>query len=75
MTAFWDIVSCSPVQAYLCFRGAYCPHHQGDKTSVYFNETTWRYVPESCHLHIFSLFNDAFSETQDYKASNANVVS
>jgi hypothetical protein len=21
------------------------------ETSVYFKETTWRYIPESCHLH------------------------
>jgi hypothetical protein len=21
------------------------------ETSVYFNETTWSYIPEACHLH------------------------
>jgi len=21
------------------------------ETSVYFNNTTWRYIPERCHLH------------------------
>jgi hypothetical protein len=50
MTAFWDIAPCS-LEADWYFRNAYCLHHQGDETPVYFNETARRYVPESCHLH------------------------
>jgi hypothetical protein len=29
MTVFWDVVPCSPVELYRCFRGACCLHHQG----------------------------------------------
>jgi hypothetical protein len=29
MTVFWDVVLCSVVEVYYCFRGAYCLHHQG----------------------------------------------
>jgi hypothetical protein len=43
--AFWDIGMCS-LEVDRRFKGAYCLHHQGD-----FNETTRRYIPESCHLH------------------------
>jgi hypothetical protein len=64
-TAFWDIAPCILVEIDRRFRGAYCLHHQGDEssyclmmgavriseTSVYFNETTWRCIPESCNLH------------------------
>jgi hypothetical protein len=45
MTAFWDIEPRSLVEVTRRFRGAYCVHHQGDETSMYFNETTWRYIP------------------------------
>jgi hypothetical protein len=45
MTAFWDIEPRSLVEVDRRFRGAYCLHHQGDETSIYFNETTWRYIP------------------------------
>jgi hypothetical protein len=38
------------VEADRRFRGAYCLHHQGDETSVYFNETTRRYIPQGCHV-------------------------
>jgi hypothetical protein len=62
MTAFWDIALCSLMKVYRHFRGAYFLHHQGNETlmmtavctseiSVYFHKTTWRYIPESCHLH------------------------
>jgi hypothetical protein len=30
---FWDVAPCSQVEVDLCFRGAYCLHHQGDKSS------------------------------------------
>jgi hypothetical protein len=26
---FWDVAPCSLLEIYLCFRGAYCLHHQG----------------------------------------------
>jgi hypothetical protein len=53
MIAFWAVALSSPEVADRNFRGAYCLHHQGDyhctsKTSVYFQETTWHYIPESC---------------------------
>jgi hypothetical protein len=44
MTAFWDIMPCTLVEVDRCFRGAYCFRHQGDETSVYFNEPTGRYI-------------------------------
>jgi hypothetical protein len=55
MTAFWDITRCSRVEVERRFRGAYCLHHPGlitlmmeavrtSDTSVYFNETTRRYI-------------------------------
>jgi hypothetical protein len=52
MTAFWDVAPRSLVEVDRRLRGAYCLH-QGDETSetsVYFYETTRRYIPESCHL-------------------------
>jgi hypothetical protein len=61
MTAFSNIVSRSLVKADWRFRGAYYLYNQIDmalmvvaihtsETSVYFNKTTRRYVPESFHL-------------------------
>jgi hypothetical protein len=53
---------CNLVEADRRFRVAYCLHHQVDEfalvkeavcyseTSVYFNDTTRRYIPESYHL-------------------------
>jgi hypothetical protein len=26
------------------------------ETSLYFNETTWCYIPEGCHLHFHTVF-------------------
>jgi hypothetical protein len=49
MTALWDIAPRALVDVCRRFRDAYCVRHQDDETSVYFNETTWRYIPESCH--------------------------
>jgi hypothetical protein len=60
MRAFCYIALCSLIGVYPRFTGVYCLHHQGDdlmfetaftsEMSVYFNETTWHYIPESCHL-------------------------
>jgi hypothetical protein len=62
-TAFWYIEQYSLVNADQHFKCAYCLHHQGDEaglvmevvrtseTLVYFNETTYHYIPESCHFH------------------------
>jgi hypothetical protein len=53
---FWNVVSCSRVEVDRRFRDAYCHHHQGDhhripETSVHFNVTTRRYIPEDSKLH------------------------
>jgi hypothetical protein len=57
MAAFWDIAPCS-LEVDRRFRNATCACHQGDygdkhttETSVYFNETTRRYIQEGCHFH------------------------
>jgi hypothetical protein len=43
------------------------------ETSVYFNETARRYIPESSHLHpIYDFVNDAVFSS-DYIASNDTV--
>jgi hypothetical protein len=62
--AFWDVGPCS-ILVNRHFRGAYCLHHQGGefialmieavrtyKTSVYYNETTRRNIPEGSNLQI-----------------------
>jgi hypothetical protein len=34
---------------YTCFTGAHCLQREGTtETLAYFNETTWRYIPEGC---------------------------
>jgi hypothetical protein len=57
---FWDAAPCSHVEVDRHFRGAYCLRHQSDRlddgvrtseTSVNFNVTTLRYVPEDSKLH------------------------
>jgi len=46
MTAVWDTAPYSLVEVDRRFRGAYCLHYQvTSETSVYFNETTQRYIP------------------------------
>jgi hypothetical protein len=58
MTAFWNNTPCCLVEDDRRFRGAYCPHHQGNemeavrtsKTSVNFYDTTRGNIPEGCHL-------------------------
>jgi hypothetical protein len=60
MTALWDILPCSLDEVDRRFRGAHYLYHQGallkeieraSETSAYFNETTLRDIPESCHFH------------------------
>jgi hypothetical protein len=62
MTTFWDTASCCLVQADWRFIGVYCLYHQAIsavmmvavrtfETSVNLFETTWRSVPEGCHLN------------------------
>jgi hypothetical protein len=59
---FWDVAPCSHAEVDQRFRGAYCLHHQDDEalmmesvrtseTSVNFNMTTRRYIPEDSKLH------------------------
>jgi hypothetical protein len=53
---FWDIALCSIVEVYQQFRGVYRlhhlhHHHHQDESSVYFNETTQRYIPKGSNLH------------------------
>jgi hypothetical protein len=50
ITAFWNVSPCSLVEVDQRFRGVYCLHCQGTEMVAYFHETTWRYIPESCHL-------------------------
>jgi len=45
MTAFWDVRACSLLEVLMM------EAVRTSETSVYFHETTRRYVPESCHLH------------------------
>jgi hypothetical protein len=67
----WDIALCS-LRVARGFGVAYCLHHQGDawsfiammkkavctsETSVYFNKTTWRYIPEGSNLNYISGFD------------------
>jgi hypothetical protein len=54
----WDVSPCNHVKVDRRFRGAYCLHHQGkeavrtSETSVNFNVTTRRYIPEDSKLQI-----------------------
>jgi hypothetical protein len=57
---FWDVEPSSHIEVDRSFGGAYCLHHQGDhrpddgvrtsETSVNFNVTTRRYIPEGSKL-------------------------
>jgi hypothetical protein len=41
--------------------------------SVYFSDTTRRYIPENCYIHIyFYLFNDAASSSDIYSVDTGN---
>jgi hypothetical protein len=51
MKAIWDMVLCSHEGA-LIMEAA-----NTSETSVYFQETTRRHIPEGCHLHIRSREN------------------
>jgi hypothetical protein len=61
-TAFWVIMPSGLLEVYQCFRGVYFTHHYHhphDRGNTYLwnvgllNETTWRYIPESCHPHSY----------------------
>jgi hypothetical protein len=61
LRVFWDIAPCSHVEVDRRFRGAYCLHHQWalmmetvhtSETSVNFNASTKRYIPEDSKLHM-----------------------
>jgi hypothetical protein len=66
---FWDVAPCSHVEFYRRFIGVYCLHHQGtlmeavrtSETSVKFNMSTWRYIPEGSKPN--RTFIIAFTET------------
>jgi hypothetical protein len=34
LSVFWDVASCSLVEVYRRFRGAFCLHHQGDDLKI-----------------------------------------
>jgi hypothetical protein len=46
MIAFGNIAPCSLVEVDLMMKAV-----RASETLVYFKETTWRYIPERCHLH------------------------
>jgi hypothetical protein len=52
VTGFWDVVPCGLLEVDRHFRGeiAMMMAVRNFETSVYFCETTRRYIPESCHL-------------------------
>jgi hypothetical protein len=50
MRVFWDVALCSLAGVERRFGRAYCVNHQGDKTSVYSNKSTRRYIPKDSHI-------------------------
>jgi hypothetical protein len=50
MTAFWDVVPCS-LKADRRFIVLMMEAECTSETSIYFHETTRRYIPESRHFH------------------------
>jgi hypothetical protein len=46
MMAFWDVAPCSLIAVDLHFL---VEAVRTSEMSVYFSETTWCYIPESCH--------------------------
>jgi hypothetical protein len=85
VTVFWNVASSSLVGVDRHFRGAYCLHHvvslmmetiRTCETSVYSNETTRRYIPESCYVRM-KLFSNRCLEFEissshggEYEAQN-----
>jgi hypothetical protein len=55
MNLFWDTALFNIVETDGRFAGCYYLHHQGDRpeTSVNFNETTRRNIPEDSHFTFF----------------------
>jgi hypothetical protein len=73
---FWDVEQCSHVEVDRHFRDVYCLQHQGNEaqmmegvctseTSVNFNVTTWRYIPEYSKLHSIFLTKSLFTAQQE----------
>jgi hypothetical protein len=75
MIAFWDITSCSLIEVYRRFRGAYClpliapmmAVVRTSETSVSFCESKRRNIPEGCHLLLYSIL---FSKKSFYSHSS-----
>jgi hypothetical protein len=77
MRAGWDIAPCSLVGVDRRFRGLYCPHN-GDETSIYFNETTRHCIPEGSrllrtHLFPFISFPINIHKPKDYELTVVSV--
>jgi hypothetical protein len=52
MAVLWDIAPCGLVEIDLFRRFRVMMEVvRTSETSVYFNETTWCYIPEHCHVH------------------------
>jgi hypothetical protein len=64
--AFWDTAPCS-LGVDRRFRCAYClivlmmEVVSTSEKSVYYNETTWRSIPEGSNLHVMCLVHHFFS--------------
>jgi hypothetical protein len=80
---FCDVAPCSHVEVDRRFRGAYCVHHQGDlmmeavgpsETSINFNVTTWRYIPEDSTLYSHRVFISSPSVAYKLTTTNNGAV-
>jgi hypothetical protein len=63
VTALRDIAPCSLIELDRRFRGAYSRPHRPERvpeTTVYFYETTWRFIQENSHLHLNSMWCGMF---------------
>jgi hypothetical protein len=64
MDAFWNVAPCNFEETARRFRGTYCltalvmEAVRTSETSIYFNETTLRYIPEDSHIHTGCLMNE-----------------
>jgi hypothetical protein len=62
MTSSRDIAPCSLFEVGRRFGSAYCLLHQGDESSVYFYETTRRFIQRDSHLRTRCRENLNFTE-------------